>query len=204
MAAGFWNSVFSAEDYVYGHAPNAHLVAHAGRIKAAGRVLVPGDGEGRNGVWLAGRGLDVLSVDASAAGLAKARRLAESRGVGIATEEADLLEWTWPVAAFDAVVSVFLHFRPDERRHVHAAMALALRPGGVLILEAFRPDQLVFGSGGPKDPAMLYRATDLRADFADLAVAELEEVEVVLDEGAFHQGRGAVVRMVAVRRDGRG
>lgn len=203
MAAGFWNSVFSAEDYVYGHVPNAHLVAHAGRIKATGRVLVPGDGEGRNGVWLAGRGFQVLSVDASAAGLAKARRLARARGVAIETEEADLLDWDWPVAAFDAVVSVFLHFRPDERRPVHAAMARALRPGGVMILEAFRPEQLAFASGGPKDPAMLYRAADLRADFSGLAVAELEEAEVDLDEGPFHQGRGAVVRLVAVRQDGR-
>lgn len=195
----FWDGKFSATEYVYGHEPNAHLVAQAARIAPGARVLVPGDGEGRNGVWLAERGCEVLSVDASVVGLEKARKLAAQRGVAIATQQADLLSWDWPVAGFDAVVSIFLHFPSQERRIAHAAMAAALRPGGVLILEAFRPEQLGFASGGPKDPDLLYRADDLRADFAMLNVVVLEETLGTLDEGPFHQGPGAVVRLVAVK-----
>lgn len=195
----FWDGKFSAKEYVYGHEPNAHLVAQAGRLTPGGRVLVPGDGEGRNGVWLAERGFEVLSVDSSAVGLDKARKLAASRGVAIATHQADLLVWDWPQDGFDAVVSIFLHFAPEGRRRAHAAMAAALRPGGVLILEAFRPEQLSFTSGGPKDAALLYRAEDLRADFAGLDVVVLEETLSALDEGPFHQGPGAVVRLVATK-----
>lgn len=193
----FWDEKFAAETYVYGQQPNAYLVSAASRLSAAGAVLVPGDGEGRNGVWLARQGLTVLSVDSSAVGLAKARTLAEQHGVSLTTEQADLLTWDWPVASMDAVVSIFLHFGPADRPAIHAAMAAALRPGGLLILEAFRPAQLSFTSGGPKDPAMLYTADALRADFAALTLLELDETETDLDEGPFHQGRGAVVRLIA-------
>jgi SAM-dependent methyltransferase len=197
MPSSQWDSRFSAEHYIYGREPNAHLVAEAGRLSSGARVLVPGDGEGRNGVWLAHQGMEVLSVDGSAVGLGKARALAQANGVSITTEHADLLTWVWPKARFDAVVSIFLHFPPAERRQVHADMAAALRPGGVLILEAFRPEQLNFCSGGPKDPTMLYRAEDLRSDFAALEIEMIEDAEVSLDEGTLHRGRGAVVRMVA-------
>ncbi|MDR3435152.1 methyltransferase domain-containing protein [Telmatospirillum sp.] len=197
MDSDFWDSRFSSEDYIYGLEPNAHLVSAARYLKPGSRILVPGDGEGRNGVWLAGRGMDVLSVDGSPAGLAKARKLAQSRGVTIATQQADLLNWQWPIAAFDAVVSIFLHFVPDDRKKIHAAMVSALRSGGILIFEVFAPEQLAFSSGGPKDLALLCRADDLRADFASLEILALDEAEVVLDEGSFHQGKAAVVRMVA-------
>lgn len=197
--SSFWDSKFAATEYVYGRAPNAHLAAQAGRLARGARVLVPGDGEGRNGVWLARQGMEVLSVDSSSVGLKKARDLAAEFGIGIATQHADLLHWSWPVGAFDAVVSIFVHFPPDARRQVHSAMAESLRPGGIVILEAFRPEQLNFSSGGPKDPAMLFRAADLRADFAALQVEMLEETETHLDEGPFHQGPGAVVRLIARR-----
>lgn len=195
----FWDGKFSADEYVYGHQPNTHLVAQAHRLNPGGSVLVPGDGEGRNSVWLASQGMTALSVDSSAVGLTKARALARSKGVEIQTAQADLLAWTWPVAVFDAVVSIFLHFPPHGRKLAHAAMAAALRPGGTLILEAFRPEQLAFSSGGPRDVDMLYRAEDLRADFADLDIILLEEARTMLDEGPFHQGEGAVIRLVAVR-----
>lgn len=196
----FWDGKFAADEYVYGQQPNAHLTAQAHRLKPGARVLVPGDGEGRNGVWLAEQGLRVTSIDSSSVGLAKARRLAHGRGVDIITEQADLLAWNWPRAAFDAVVSIFVHFAAADRKRVHAAMAAALRPGGVLILEAFRPEQLTFSSGGPKDQSMLYAAGELADDFAALDIALLEETETTLDEGPFHQGRGAVVRLVAVNK----
>jgi cyclopropane fatty-acyl-phospholipid synthase-like methyltransferase len=181
------------------------------------RALVVGDGEGRNGVWLAKQGLDVLSVDASAVGMDKARRLASSCGVTLRTETVDLTAWAWPTGEYDVVVSIFLHFPPVVRARLHAAMLTALKPGGVLILEAFTPEQLKYKSGGPPVREMLYTADMLRADFnvqggtnaagagragaaggAELML--LEETLTDLDEGPYHRGRAAVVRLVAKRQ----
>lgn len=200
--SAFWDGKFSGEGYAYGTAPNAHLMAHADHLSVGANVLVPGDGEGRNGVWLARQGMNVLSVDGSAVGLEKARRLATANNVPLRTQQADLLEWEWPVAAFDGVVSIFLHFAAADRQKAHAAMVAALRPGGVLILEAFRPEQLAFSSGGPKDPDLLYRAADLRADFAGLRIDLLEDTTCTLDEGPLHQGPAAVVRLIAHKPSG--
>ncbi|ACJ00509.1 SAM-dependent methyltransferase [Rhodospirillum centenum] len=201
--SSFWDERFATDGFVYGTEPNAFLTAQASLLAPGGRVLLPGDGEGRNGVWLAERGLEVLAVDSSAVGLAKAERLARERGVRIATAVADLAAWDWPEARFDAVVVIFLHLPPDCRARVHAAMARSLRPGGVLILETFRPAQLGRASGGPKDPALLYDADMLRRDFAGLEILLLEEADPALDEGPFHRGPAATVRLVARRPQGR-
>ncbi|MCX8101927.1 MAG: class I SAM-dependent methyltransferase [Geminicoccaceae bacterium] len=197
--AAFWDARFAGEDYWYGTAPNAWLAREAGRLRPGGAVLVPADGEGRNGVWLAGRGFRVTAVDVSARGLEKARRLAERHGVALDLERADLRSWRWPEACFDGVVAIFAHFAPEVRPILHRRMLQALVPGGLLLLEAYTPEQLRHGTGGPRDPALLYRATDLRADFVDAELLLLEEVETELAEGIGHRGRSAVVRLIARR-----
>ena len=200
MPQNFWDERFSADEFVYGTQPNAFLVEQAFRLQPGMRVLAPGDGEGRNGVWLARQGMDVLSVDGSKVGLAKAVRLAATHGVTISTEVADLTTWEWPTSRFDAVVSLFLHFQPPDRPTIHANMATALRPGGILVLEAFHPTQLAYSSGGPKDPAMLYTAEQLRQDFAGIEILLLETSLRDLNEGEFHRGPAVTVRLVAVKR----
>jgi SAM-dependent methyltransferase len=139
----------------------------------------------------------VTCLDQSAAGLAKARRLAAGRGVEIETIHATLPDRALPEREFDAVVLIFLHLAPDLRRQVHAAAARALAPGGVVLLEAFTPDQLGRPSGGPPSRERLQTAADLRADFATLAIERLEELETTLDEGPGHSGPAAVVRLLA-------
>jgi SAM-dependent methyltransferase len=162
-------------------------------------VLAVGDGEGRNGVWLAQQGMRVSSVDASAEGVKKALRLALDRGVGLSAHCADVTAWDWPQGAYDALAVVFMHLPPDQRPAVHQQMAAALKPGGLLLLEAFRPEQLALTSGGPKDAALLYSADLLRQDFADLEILELAEAVPTLDEGPFHQGPAATLQLVARR-----
>lgn len=199
MTASIWNNRYDAEAYVYGTEPAASLRAQAWRLRPGMTALVLADGEGRNGVWLAGQGLDVTSVDQSAVGLAKARRLAASRDVEIHTVEADLAAWAWPVAAFDAVVLVFAHFPAAIRTTIHQSAAKALKPDGLLILEAYRPSQLGKTSGGPKSADMLYEPSALRTDFAGLEILEILEGTVFLDEGVLHRGEGDVVRLLARR-----
>lgn len=195
----FWDQMFAAEGYKYGTTPNAFLQSEAHRIVPRSTVLVPGDGEGRNSVWLAQQGHQVTALDASAVGLQKARALAHERGVQIQTVLADLADWQ-ASTFFDAVALTYVHLPPCLRPQAHRRLAQALRPGGVLVLEAFHPMQLGRTSGGPKQVEMLYTLEMLRADFRGLLEAQLaEECESMLDEGPGHQGAAMVTRYVGVR-----
>ena len=191
----FWDQAYDTPQYKYGTAPNAFVRAQSALLAPGSRVLVPGDGEGRNGVWLAVQGHEVLSVDSSSVGLAKARALAQKSGVPLATEQADLAEWTPAPASFDAVVLTYVHLPPAIRTRVHRRLAGALRPGGWLILEAFTRKQLAYGSGGPKDGGMLYSLDALCEDFSGLLREERASEGVLkLDEGPGHQGPAHVLR----------
>jgi SAM-dependent methyltransferase len=194
-----WNERFSGEGFVFGTEPNRWLATQAARIVPGGRVLSLGEGEGRNAVWLAGRGLRVEAVDGSAVGLQKASRLAAERGLTIGTTVMDLADFRPGPEPFDAVVLVFLHLPPGLREAVHRAAAESLRPDGVAIVEAFTPGQLAFTSGGPKQPDMLYTEGLLRRDFPGISWDVLEESRVDLDEGPGHQGPAAVVHGVGHR-----
>jgi SAM-dependent methyltransferase len=154
MNSEFWNERFRGAGYAYGTEPNDFLREHAAVIPR-GRVLSLGDGEGRNGVFLATVGHEVTTVDYSEEGLNKAKRLAEGRGVSITTVHADLATWPIPERSFEGIVSVFCHLPESIRRKVHREVVRALVPGGVFLLEAYTPAQLRFGTGGPKDPALL-------------------------------------------------
>jgi hypothetical protein len=196
-AMNFWDQNFAVQGYKYGTAPNAFLVWQAPRLPPQSAVLVPGDGEGRDGVWLAQQGHRVTAMDGSSVGLQKAQVLAAERGVPLQTVLGDLSDWAPAPASFDAVVLTFVHLPPAIRADAHRRLAAALRPGGLLLLEAFHPLQLQHSSGGPKDATMLYSPELLRADFA----GQLEELmawqgKVTLDEGPGHQGTAHVIRWI--------
>ncbi|HES77281.1 MAG TPA: class I SAM-dependent methyltransferase [bacterium] len=193
----FWNQRYAESDYAYGDAPNAFVQGQIWRLSEAGRVLLPGDGQGRNSVWLAQQGFDVTCVDWSETGRARALELAARHSVSIEPVLADLTAWLWPESTFDAVVAVHLHLMPDARQQVHRAMLQALKPGGQILLEAFDQEQAGLNSGGPRNLAMLYSAEMLAEDFAEAEILMLERAQVVLDEGLYHQGVAEVVRMVA-------
>lgn len=200
----FWNQRFAEPGYKYGTQANAFLQAQA-HAWPSGRVLVPGDGEGRNGVWLAAQGHHVLAVDSSDVGLAKAQQLAAQVGAEVAsryaTEVADLAHWQPEAGAWDAVVLVYTHLPSALRQGVHRRLAQSLRPGGWLLLEGFHPSQLGRRSGGPKDADMLMTLADLRQDFTGGLTETLGwEGEVILDEGPGHQGAAQVTRWIGQRR----
>ena len=196
-----WEERFAIEGFLFGTAPNEFLAREAGRLAPGSRVLCVADGEGRNSTYLAGLGHDVHAVEAAANALDKARALAAERGVEVAFEQVDLEEWDWPVAAYDAVVAIFIQFTdPAGRARMFAQMAAALKPGGVLLLEGYGPGQLAYGTGGPKHLDHLYTVDELRTAFPGFDVLLLEEYDAVLDEGPRHQGMSALVDLVAVRR----
>ena len=193
----FWDQNFSVAGFKYGTSPNAFLVEKATCIAALSEVLVPGDGEGRNSVWLAQQGHRVTAMDASQVGLQKASSLAGERGVAIETVLGDLADWAPEPSSFDAVVLIYVHLPEAIRQQAHRRLARALRPGGHLILESFHPDQLAHTSGGPKDVTMLYTPALLAADFAGvLETAMAWDGETVLSEGPGHQGLAHVTRWI--------
>lgn len=195
-----WDERFSHAEPVYGEAPNAFVQSQIFRLQPGGKVLVPADGYGRNGVWLAKRGFQVQTVDLSPVGVDRSRKAAEAAGVKMSIEVADLANWNWPSDKFDAVVSIFFHMLSDVRGKIHAAMVRALKPGGILILQAFTPQQLQYTSGGPKQVDLLYTAEILRKDFAGAEPIELQETVVDLSEGHMHSGPGAVIQGVFRKR----
>ena len=191
-----WDERYAGGSFQFGEAPNLFLLSQAHRLKPGMRALAVGDGEGRNGVWLAEQGLAASSIDWSAVGLAKAAALAARRGVALRTVTADLTRWDWPEASFDAIAWIFVHLPPEDRAIACAGAMRALAPGGLLLMECFTPAQEGRRSGGPKDPSLLWSRALVESHFAGLEVLELLEGTVLLDEGPRHQGPAEVVRAV--------
>ncbi len=193
-----WNERFSTPDYVYGTAPNDFLAEHAGLLK--GPVLSLCEGEGRNGVFLASRGLEVLGVDGSAVGLAKAQRLAQARGVKLRTEVADLADYNPPANTFGAVVSIFAHLPSALRAQLYPKVERALKPGGIILLEHYSPAQIPKSTGGPKSPDMLMTAADVQQSFPLCDVILCRELDRDIQEGALHTGLSSVTQFLGQRR----
>lgn len=195
-----WEQRYSTDDYLFGTAPNVFLRSQHHRLKPGQRALAVADGEGRNGVWLAQKGLDVLSVEGAANALAKARQLAEREGVTLQFEQADLLHWQWPESEFDVVVAIFIQFlSPLERETVFAAMKSALKPGGLLIVQGYTPRQLDFRTGGPSSLEQLYTEELLRDLLDDMKILEMREHESIINEGTGHSGMSGLIDAVGQR-----
>ena len=197
-----WDERYGKDALVYGDAPNDFLVEQAGLLNG-GNCLCLAEGQGRNAVWLAAQGLEVTAVDQSGVGMEKAQNLAETRGVQISTQVADLADYDLGHERWDNIVSIFGHLPSALRRDVHRRIVEALRPGGVFLLEAYTPDQLqTSGVGGPPDADMLPTLRDLTEELADLEVLIGHEIVRQSHEGDFHKGESAVVQFVARKRRG--
>ena len=204
-ARAVWDQRFAkAEGYLFGSEPNRFLATEAHRFKPGQRVLCLADGEGRNGIFLAGRGQDVLSVDISPVALAKARTLAVERGAALKFEEANLATWDWPVDAFDGVVAIFIQFAgPRLRGRIFRNIEACLKPGGLLLIEGYRPEQLAYGTGGPPDAENMYTEALLREAFAGMEILSLRAYDAAIEEGTAHKGMSALIDMVARERQAR-
>jgi cyclopropane fatty-acyl-phospholipid synthase-like methyltransferase len=193
-----WNERYAGEEYHFGTEPNAFLASQVTRLKAGMSCLAVADGEGRNGVWLAELGLQVLSVDNSAVAVTKARALAQQRGVTMEVELVDLAQWDWPESRFDVVAGIFIQFAPPElREQLFANLKRCLKPGGLLLLQGYTPRQLEYRTGGPSQLENLYTKALLREAFADMEILHLSEHDSVIHEGAGHVGMSALIDLVA-------
>ncbi|MBT5571908.1 MAG: class I SAM-dependent methyltransferase [Alphaproteobacteria bacterium] len=197
----FWDQRYADDDYVFGQEPNQWMAAHAALLQPGMNALVPGDGEGRNGVWLAQQGLHVTTLDASPVGVAKAKKLAAAHNVLLAAQVADLRDWNVVADVYDLLISAFLHVNADDRTDVHRKFAQSLKPGGLMLLEGFAPDHLGYGRGGPKAKEMLFTIDGLREDFAAMMdIEHLEEARIELPASERHGGPAVVTRLRARRK----
>ena len=196
--AGTWNRRFSESGYLFGTEPNGWLVRHADLWEAGHRVLSVADGEGRNSVWLAQRGLTVDAFDVSEVGVRKARDFARITGVKVNFAVADIAELRWPPNIYDGVAAIFFQFaEPELRTRIFEGIVRCLKPGGTLVLQGYTPRQLEYRTGGPPLASHLYTPELLRESFAGMEIIELREYEADLAEGTGHKGRSALIGMVA-------
>jgi len=194
-----WDSRYSEPGFAYGDGPNDFIAASFEHIPAGGPVLCLAGGEGRNAVFLAEQGFAVTVVDRSSVGLEKARALAAARGTAIETIHADLDGFLLGEGCWAGIVAVFAHLPPPVRRPLHRQVPAALRPGGVLLMEAYRPEQLAHKTGGPPALPMLYTLDELVADLAGLDWVRAAEVQREIHEGKYHHGQSATVQLIGCR-----
>ncbi len=193
-----WQERYSTPDYRFGREPNEFLVRCAPLLPGTGKVLAVADGEGRNGVWLARQGLDVLSLDFSPAAQVKARALAAEHKVAVTFIEADVHAWPYPEETFDVVAEIFTQFSTaSERERKWSGMRRALKRGGLLIVQGYTPKQLDYGTGGPKNIEHLYTRAMLDGAFGDLDDVAIVEEERELREGEGHSGLSAIIGLTA-------
>lgn len=195
-----WDERYSEQEYAYGKQPNVFFKEQLLR-QAPGRLLMPADGEGRNGVFAATLGWQVTSVDLSAFGRSKALELAAASGVNLTYLVGDLMTFEFEKESFDVIGLIFAHFSADLKSRYHRRLLEWLRPGGTVILEGFSRKHQAFYARNPKagggmDPAMLFSEEELLEDFQGCEIVLLEETEADLQEGHYHNGRGSVLHLV--------
>lgn len=199
-----WNERYRADEFAYGIEPNHYLKEQLEKL-TPGTILFPAEGEGRNAVFAAKLGWNVSAFDISAEGKKKADRLAEANHVTIDYSVGELQTLNYKPEQFDAIALIYAHFPADIKSSIHKTLDAYLRKGGIIIFEAFSKKHIDYIArnekvGGPKDVASLFSIEELKSDFSNYEVIELEEKEIELNEGLFHNGQGSVIRFVGRKK----
>jgi cyclopropane fatty-acyl-phospholipid synthase-like methyltransferase len=199
----FWDERYAEQDYVYGKAPNKYFKKKIDEIHI-GEILLPAEGEGRNAVYAAAKGWNVSAFDISKEGKEKALKLGNAEGVQIDYQVGKLFEMDYKAEQFDAIALIFAHFSPEDKQSYFEEFKNLLKPGGVIIFEAFSKEQIDVqkentSSGGPKNPEMLFSKEELQTSFSGYKFEEFVDKVTELSEGKYHQGKAAVIRFVATK-----
>ncbi|MDW3116602.1 MAG: class I SAM-dependent methyltransferase [Roseovarius pacificus] len=194
-----WEERFATPDYVFGRAPAVFLSDHADLLTPGATALSVADGEGRNSVFMAQRGMQVTALEYAPSAIAKAKALAGESGVEVTFRQVDVLTHDWP-DTYDLVAGIFIQFvGPKERATLFDGMKRSVAPGGMIMLHGYTPKQIEFGTGGPSDPANMYTEEILRDAFDGWDILECRAYERDLREGKGHAGRSALIDLIARR-----
>jgi 2-polyprenyl-3-methyl-5-hydroxy-6-metoxy-1,4-benzoquinol methylase len=192
----FWNQRYAQNETVYGNKPNAYFKLKLDTFNLVSTILLPAEGEGRNAIYAASKGWAVTAFDYSEIAKDKALTIARQKNLELDYTVVDINQYQ-ATKSYDTIGLIYIHLPPADRIVFHQKIIESLAPGAMLIMEAFSKEQIHNQSGGPKVIEQLYSITELRHDFERLDIIELEEVEIELDEGLFHQGRASVIRLCA-------
>ena len=198
-ATQFWNERFNKAEFIFGKEPNDYLVEQTLKyLKPCQKVLCIADGEGRNGVWLAKQGMQVIGFDASDIALAKAKQFAKENQVKVEYTFSDTDSFAWQANTYDAVIGIFIQFAdPAMRERIFKQTYETLKPGGIFILQGYTPKQLEYKTGGPSLIEHLYTEELIRDLAKEFQVLELVSYEKELSEGPRHTGMSAILGLVA-------
>jgi SAM-dependent methyltransferase len=193
----FWNQRYTEKEMVYGREPNEYFKAFIDSYKP-GAMLLPADGEGRNAVYAASKGWQVDAFDFSDVARERAMEMARDKKLLINYELKNIEDFK-AVKQYDAAGLIYVHLPEQLRKKFHQEVYNSIKPGGFLVFEAFAKEQMQFESGGPKDVSLLYDAPSICSDFPFLHLMTCEQKEVILNEGDYHKGKAAVLRLVGQR-----
>lgn len=199
--AKMWDKRYSDIDYAYGISPNIFFKDTLEQYQLGGTILLPAEGEGRNAVFAAQKGLNVTAFDISKQGQKKALQLAEKEMVHIDYEVGNLFDLNLIHKKYKTVALIYAHFPPDILSKYHKKIANLVEDNGIVVLEGFSKNHLPLRIknpkiGGPGKIEMLFSEASIRNDFQDFKFLKLEEVEIELNEGKFHNGLGKVIRFI--------
>ncbi len=192
-----WDERYSGSEFYYGREPNDFLKLHADQIRPKGKVLCLAEGEGRNAVYLASLGFQVVAVDQSTQGLKKVKQLALEAGVQVETIAADLDHFEIKRGFWDGIISIWCHVPPALRKKLHQHVVTGLAPEGILILESYHPRQLDYKTGGPPTAELMMTMESLKQELKGLHLNLLQEIDREVQEGKGHQGKSAVTQCLA-------
>ncbi len=200
-----WNDRYGASSYAYGKEPNQFFEQTLTQHSLSGTILLPAEGEGRNAVYAAKFGLRVTAFDISEAGKIKAMALAAANNVTINYEVGDFLKMDFEPASFDSIALIYAHFPPSILSIYHQRLVELLKPNGLLFLEGFSTENLSYRAanpqiGGPDKIEMLFSVEGIKKEFPTLEIVQLAEVEVTLNEGLYHIGKGKVIRYIGRKK----
>ena len=197
MMQAFWNAKFQTKDLIYGEAPNNFVKENIELLVNTKKVMCLGEGEGRNAIYLADKGMEVEALDISDIALKKLRRRAKESYLFIKTRHT-LFEYWQPDMHYDAVVCTYLHLPKHNQKMLFEKALMALNTNGYFIAELFSESQIHFSSGGPKNIALLYDLNDILDIVKTLPckIIKLAQEVIVLNEGDKHVGRASVIRII--------
>ena len=192
----FWDQRYGEPGFAYGKEPNEFFKTVIDEVET-GRMLLPGEGEGRNAIYAAQKGWSVTAFDQSEVARQKALEWASSLNLWINYELADLAGFKCEGVKYDLVAVIYIHLPAQVRNKIHRQLLDCLRPGGTFIMECFHKSQLQYGTGGPPVEELLYDTEDLRQDFGDLEILRCENIITERQEGPYHSGESSVIQLIA-------
>ena len=193
-----WDQRYSIEDYLFGQKPAQALLRNEKHLVSGGETLLIADGEGRNSVYLAKKDFKVTSSDSSVVAQQKAKTLADIHDVKVNFKLENFFDIDWSKKQYDNIIGICFQFIPPELiEEAFMGLRSATKKGGTIFIHGYTPEQIHYGTGGPKDVSLMYTEATFIHSFTNSEIHLLEKYEATISEGPGHNGKSAMIDFVA-------